>query len=121
MLLAPDATWANWFDLYWLQLPAGERAAYRAVFAGLDPVDLVGRLGAGAYLQLAGADPSRPTPPTPPRSVRRRGDLRRLRRRGAAAPQAKVSVYPDEEHDLGAARTRDDRLAWLAGRLGLPA
>lgn len=107
VLLAPDATWANWFDLYWLQLPAGERAAYRAVFAGLDPVDLVGRLGAGGYLQFAGAD--------------RFVGAETRAAFAAAAPQAKVSVYPDEEHDLGAARTRDDRLAWLAGRLGLPA
>ncbi|MEU9825538.1 alpha/beta hydrolase family protein [Micromonospora chersina] len=107
VLLAPDATWANWFDRYWLQLPAGERAAYRAVFAGLDPVDLVGRLGAGAYLQFAGAD--------------RFVGAETRAAFAAAAPEAKVSVYPDEEHDLGAARTRDDRLAWLAGRLGLPA
>ena len=107
VLLAPDATWANWFDLYWLQLPAGERAAYRAVFAGLDPVDLVGRLGAGAYLQFAGAD--------------RFVGAETRAAFAAAAPQAKVSLYPGEEHDLGAARTRDDRHAWLAGRLGLPA
>ncbi|WP_433310777.1 alpha/beta hydrolase family protein [Micromonospora chersina] len=107
VLLAPDATWANWFDLYWLQLPAGERAAYRTVFAGLDPADLVGRLGAGAYLQFAGAD--------------RFVGAETRAAFAAAAPQAKVSLYPGEEHDLGAARTRDDRHAWLAGRLGLPA
>ncbi|MET7804952.1 alpha/beta hydrolase family protein [Micromonospora chersina] len=107
VLLAPDATWANWFDLYWLQLPEGERAAYRKVFAGLDPVDLVGRLGAGAYLQFAGAD--------------RFVGAETRAAFAAAAPQAKVSLYPGEEHDLNAARTRDDRLAWLAGRLGLAA
>ncbi|MEU9739250.1 dienelactone hydrolase family protein [Micromonospora chersina] len=107
VLLAPDATWANWFDLYWLQLPEGERAAYRTVFAGLDPVDLVGRLGAGAYLQFAGAD--------------RFVGAETRAAFAAAAPQAKVSLYPGEEHDLNAARTRDDRLAWLAGRLRLPA
>ncbi|MFG3580187.1 alpha/beta hydrolase family protein [Micromonospora chersina] len=107
VLLAPDATWANWFDLYWLQLPEGERAAYRTVFAGLDPVDLVGRLGAGAYLQFAGAD--------------RFVGAETRAAFAAAAPQAKASLYPGEEHDLNAARTRDDRLAWLAGRLGLAA
>ncbi|MFG2052749.1 alpha/beta hydrolase family protein [Micromonospora sp. NPDC048930] len=105
VLLAPDATWANWFDRYWLQLPAEEQAAYRAVFAGLDPVDLVGALGAGAYLQFAGAD----------RFV---GPETRAAF-AAAAPQARVSLYPHEEHDLGAAQARDDRLAWLADRLGL--
>ncbi|MFE9689350.1 alpha/beta hydrolase family protein [Micromonospora sp. NPDC005806] len=105
VLLAPDATWANWFDQYWLQLPAGEQAAYRAVFAGLDPVDLVGQLGAGAYLQFAGAD----------RFV---GPETRAAF-AAAAPQARVSLYPREEHDLGATSARDDRVAWLADRLGL--
>ncbi|WP_262285680.1 S9 family peptidase [Micromonospora sp. MA102] len=105
VLLAPDATWANWFDRYWLQLPAGEKEAYRAVFAGLDPVDLVGRLGAGAYFQFAGAD--------------RFVGAETRAAFAAAAPRATVSLYPEEEHDLGAARTRDDRLAWLAGRLGL--
>ncbi|MCW3815231.1 hypothetical protein ONA91_12280 [Micromonospora sp. DR5-3] len=105
VFLAPDATWANWFDLYWLQLPEGERAAYRAVFAGLDPVDLVGRLGAGAYLQFAGGD----------RFV---GPATRAAF-AAAAPQARVSLYPGEEHDLGATSVRDDRLAWLADRLDL--
>ncbi|MFE9655144.1 alpha/beta hydrolase family protein [Micromonospora sp. NPDC006431] len=105
VLLAPDATWANWFYLYWLQLPEGEQAAYRAVFAGLDPVDLVGRLGTGAYLQFAGAD----------RFV---GPATRAAF-AAAAPQARVSLYPREEHDLGATSVRDDRLAWLAQRLDL--
>ncbi|MGR6320413.1 hypothetical protein Q2K19_23780 [Micromonospora soli] len=105
VLLAPDATWANWFDQYWLQLPEGEQAAYRAVFAGLDPVDQVGRLGAGAYLQFAGAD--------------RFVGAETRAAFAAAAPQARVSLYPREEHDLGATGVRDDRIAWLADRLGL--
>ncbi|RNL96323.1 hypothetical protein EFE23_19465 [Micromonospora solifontis] len=105
VLLAPDTTWANWFDLYWLQLPEAQRAAYRAVFAGLDPVDLAGRLGAGAYLQFAAAD--RFVGP----------DTRAAF--AAAAPRARVSLYPGEEHDLGAALVRDDRIAWLADRLDL--
>lgn len=105
VLLAPDATWANWFDRYWLQLPAGERAAYRAVFAGLDPVDQVGQLGAGAYLQFAAED----------RFV---GPETRAAF-ATAAPAARVALYPYEEHDLGGARVRDERVAWLADRLGL--
>ncbi|WP_156313022.1 S9 family peptidase [Micromonospora sp. HK10] len=105
VLLAPDATWANWFDTYWLHLPAGQQAAYRAVFAGLDPVDQVGRLGAGAYLQFAGADRFV--------SAETRAAF------AAAAPRARVSLYPREEHDLAASQARDDRLGWLADRLDL--
>ncbi|MCI4065809.1 hypothetical protein MRQ36_25950 [Micromonospora sp. R77] len=105
VLLAPDATWANWFDRYWLQLPPGQAAAYRAVFAGLDPVDQVQRLGAGAYLQFAAED----------RFV---GPETRAAF-GTAAPAARVALYPHEEHDLGGARVRDERVAWLAVRLGL--
>ena len=105
VLLAPDATWANWFDTYWLHLPAGQQAAYRAVFAGLDPVDQVGRLGAGAYLQFAGAD--------------RFVGAETRAAFAAAAPRARVSLYPGEEHDLGASQVRADRLGWLADRLDL--
>ncbi|SBT42264.1 alpha/beta hydrolase family protein [Micromonospora auratinigra] len=105
VLLASDATWANWFDRYWLQLPEEQRAAYRGVFAGLDPVDLLGRLGDRAYLQFGGADPF-VGPET-------RATLT------AAAPRARVSLYPGEEHDLRAAQVRDDRLAWLAALLDL--
>lgn len=105
VLVAPDATWANWFDTYWLDLPEGEKAGYRAVFAGLDPVELVGRLDDGAYLQFAGAD----------RFV---GPATRAAF-AAAAPEARVSLYEGAWHDLGGADTRDDRAAWLAGRLAL--
>ena len=75
------------------------------MFAGLDPVDVVGPLGAGAYFQFAGDD----------RFV---GPATRAAFT-AAAPAARVSLYERAEHDLGGADTRDDRIAWLAGRLAL--
>jgi dienelactone hydrolase len=104
VLMAPDATWANWFDTYWLGLPDEQKPAYRALFSGLDPVDNVSRLGASVYLQFAGRDPFV--------SEATRTAF------ATANPAAKVSFYERSDHFLQQP-AEDDRLAWLPGQLGL--
>ncbi len=104
VLMAPDATWANWFDQYWLDLPAADKPAYRALFHGLDPVDNAGRLGHALYFQFAGQDIY--VPATTRAAFR------------AAAPAAMVSLYPDADHFLDQAAA-NDRTRWLDARLGL--
>jgi dienelactone hydrolase len=102
VLMAPDATWANWFDTYWLGLPDEQKPAYRALFAGLDPVDNVSRLGGALYLQFAGRDPF--VPPETRAAF------------AAANPAAKVSLYERSDHFLQQP-AEDDRAAWLASHL----
>jgi dienelactone hydrolase len=102
VLMAPDATWANWFDTYWLGLPDEQKPAYRAVFAGLDPVDNVSRLGSALYLQFAGRDIF--VPPETRAAF------------AAANPAAKVSLYERSDHFLQQP-AEDDRAAWLASHL----
>jgi dienelactone hydrolase len=104
VLMAPDATWANWFDTYWLGLPDDQKAAYRALFAGLDPVDNVSRLGSRLYLQFAGRDQF--VPPETRAAF------------AAANPKAKVSLYDRADHFLNQP-AKDDRLAFVEGQLGL--
>jgi dienelactone hydrolase len=104
VFMAGDATWANWFDTYWLGLPDDQKAAYRAVFAGLDPVDNVSRLGGHLFLQWAGRDPFIPA------EVRDAFS--------AANPAARVGFYERADHFLSQ-QARDERTAWLAGELGL--
>jgi dienelactone hydrolase len=53
---APDSLMGNWFATYWLQLEGQPRADYLALFAGLDPVDNVDRLGSHVLFQWAGED-----------------------------------------------------------------
>jgi len=59
-LQALDATWENWFATYWLRLQGAGREQYAGLFAGLSPVDAVGRLaerlGERMLLQWAGND-----------------------------------------------------------------
>jgi hypothetical protein len=104
--MAGDATWANWFDTYWLDLPADRKAAYRALFTQLDPVNQVDGLGSHLYLQWAG----RHQFVTP--EVRAAFS--------AADPQAKVSLYDTALHDL-TEPAQVDRVAWLSTELGLGA
>jgi pimeloyl-ACP methyl ester carboxylesterase len=86
VLMAPDATWANWFDTYWLDLPADAKPAYRALFHGLDPVDNLSRLGPALYLQFGGRDQY---VPAETRTAFANAD-----------PAAKVSLYERAGHFL---------------------
>jgi dienelactone hydrolase len=106
VLMAPDATWANWFDTYWLDLPAATKPSYRALFQGLDPVDNVSRFGPGLYLQFGGRDNF---VPAATRTAFANAD-----------PAAKVSLYEDAGHFLDQP-AKDDRTAWVDARLGLGA
>jgi dienelactone hydrolase len=101
--MAGDATWSNWFAKYFLQVP--ETPQYQAVFAGLDPVDNVRRIGAHLYLQWAGDDFFIPS------AVRDRF--------AAADPAATVSVYDGDDHSLDDQSVYTDRVAWLEDQLGL--
>ena len=104
VLMAPDATWANWFDTYWLGLPDDQKPAYRALFAGLDPVANVSRLGSALYLQFGGRDQFVP--------AETRAAF------AAANPDAKVSFSATADHFLQQP-AKDDRLTWLTTTLHL--
>lgn len=104
VFMAGDATWSNWFALYFLGLDDALRPAYNALFAGLDPLDQVSHLGDRLYLQWAGRDPFIDS------------DVRDAF--GAADPQAKVSLYATAPHFLEEP-AKDDRIAWVLDRLGL--
>jgi dienelactone hydrolase len=103
VFMAGDATWANWFDKYWLGLPADEAVAYRKVFAGLDPVDNIARSNE-VYLQWAGRD------------VYITPEVRAAF--GSAKPKATVSVYPTADHFFDQ-QAKEDRIAWVSSKLGL--
>jgi dienelactone hydrolase len=102
VFMAGDATWANWFETYFVDVP--DHAAYEALFAGLDPVDNVSRLGSHLYFQWAGQDQFVPA------AVRGRF--------ATANPAAKVSLYPSARHSLDQ-HAKDDRLVWVDDQLGL--
>jgi dienelactone hydrolase len=102
VFMAGDATWANWFVTYFVDVP--DPVAYAKLFAGLDPVDNVSRLGAHLYFQWAGQDQF--VSPA-------------VRDRFAAAdPAAKVTLYPNAKHGLDQ-HAKDDRTPWLYAELGL--
>lgn len=103
VFMAGDATWSNWFARFFLGVP--NTPQYNALFAGLDPVDNVRRLGPHLYLQWAGEDFFIPA---------------EIHDRFAAAnPAAKVSVYAGHDHTLDDLRVHDDRTAWLLDELRL--
>jgi dienelactone hydrolase len=103
VFMAGDATWADWFSIFFLSLDSVP-PAYNALFAGLDPVDNVSRMRAHLYFQWSGQDPF----VTP--------DVRAAFE--AADPQAKVSLYPDAGHFLDQ-NAKDERIPWVLDELGL--
>jgi dienelactone hydrolase len=103
VFMAGDATWANWFDTFWLGLPADQTVAYRKVFAGLDPVDNVAKAN-DVYFQWAGRD------------IFVTPEVRAAF--SAAKPSAKVSLYEKADHFLNQP-AKDDRLTWVSSELGL--
>jgi dienelactone hydrolase len=103
VFMAGDATWANWFDKFWLGLPADQTVAYRKVFAGLDPVDNVAQ-AEEVYFQWAGRD------------IFVTPEVRAAF--SAAKPKATVTLYDHADHFLDQ-QAKDDRLAWVSSRLGL--
>ena len=103
VLMAPDATFANWFVKYLLG-GRGSASDYQAAFAPLDPVNYVGEAGAAPVLfQFAKSDPYVP------------GYI--ADKFVEAAPGAEEGDY-DGGHELDD-KARADRLAWLREKLGL--
>ena len=103
VLMAPDATFANWFVKYLLG-GRGSATEYQQQFAPLDPVANVGDAAPGSvFFQFGKSDPYVP------------GYI--ADKFTEAAPDAKVSDY-DGGHELDA-KARADRLAWLREKLGL--
>jgi dienelactone hydrolase len=101
---APDSLWGNWFATYWLGLEGQARADYYALFAGLDPVDHVSRLGSHVFFQWAGRDEF------VPEEVRNAFT--------AANAQAQSILYPNADHQL-TDRAIVDLTAFLQAQFGL--
>ncbi len=104
VLATPDATWGHWFVKYWLGFTGSRAARYKALFASLQPVRHVARLGGNELFQWAGKDIFV--------SARVRKQF------AAAAPLAPVDFFPNADHQLDTA-AQIDRDAFLAGELGL--
>jgi dienelactone hydrolase len=103
VLMAPDATFANWFVKSLLG-GRGSASEYQAAFVPLDPVNYVGEAGAAPVLfQFAKSDPYVP------------GYI--ADKFVEAAPDAEEGDY-DGGHELND-KARADRLAWLRENLGL--
>ncbi|MEP7022912.1 MAG: hypothetical protein ABJB47_03690 [Actinomycetota bacterium] len=105
VLATPDATWGHWFVKYWLGYTGQRAAHYDALFAGLQPVRHVSRLGARELFQWAGQDIFV--------SAKVRREFARQ------APQARVHLYRTSDHQLTDA-AQADRDAFLSRQLGLP-
>jgi dienelactone hydrolase len=104
VLATPDATWGHWFAKYWLGYRHDREAGYDALFAALQPVDNVSRLGSRALFQWAGHDMFV--------SAGVRGQF------AHASPLAAVDLYGDADHQL-TTQAQTDRDAFLEHVLNL--
>ena len=104
VLAAPDATWGHWFVKYWLGFTGHKAAAYKSIFAGLQPVGHVARLGRHELFQWAGQDIFV--------SARVRQEF------AQHAPHARVKLYPGADHQM-TDQAQADRDAFLTRELGL--
>jgi dienelactone hydrolase len=102
--ITPDATWGNWFVKYWLGYTGDRAADYQALFASLDPIGHVNRLGSHLFLQFADHDIFI--------------DAATRQAFMAAAPHAAVVVYP-ADHSVMVQTAKDQRDSWLAWQLRL--
>jgi dienelactone hydrolase len=104
VLAAPDATWGHWFVKYWLGFTGAKASHYKALFASLQPVTHVARLGSNELFQWAGQDIFI--------SARVRQEFARH------APDARVKLYKDSDHQL-TDQAQADRDAFLTRELHL--
>ena len=103
VLVALDAQWANWFNLFWIGLEGDAATAYYKVFHGLDPVDNVRRLGDRLMIQWSDDDFFIPA---------------EIRARFAeAAPAAVAKTYTRTDHSMDLTTIETDRVAFLASKL----
>ncbi len=106
ILMAPDATYFNWFNKYWLGLEGAEADAYDALLAPYDPIQYVGHAPAGGVLfQFSAHDQYVST------------DVREALVAAASEPKTALTYQHAGHHLNGAARR--DRDAWLTEKLGL--
>lgn len=103
VLMAPDATFSNWFIKYFV--PSASKPELDRAFAPLEPVNNVGDAApASVFFQFARSDPYVP------------GYI--AERLTQAASELKKAESYDGGHELDDA-ARKDRLAWLRRELGL--
>jgi dienelactone hydrolase len=104
VLATPDATWGHWFVKYWLGYTGRRATRYDALFASLQPVRQVSRLGRRELFQWAGQDIFVSA------AVRKQF--------AHAAPHARVELYPTSDHQLTSG-AQADRDTFLRHQLGL--
>jgi len=103
--MTPDSTWQNWFVQYFHVVSAGDVAGYAQSMADLDPVSRIPSVTAPVLLQFGTAD-----------FYVSGEDATAL---ANAAPGGTLIHSYDVGHLLNR-QARDDRDAWLLGKLGIP-
>ncbi len=106
VVLAADATWANWFITFFLDLPPSETGPYAASLSSLDPIRYISHgPSGGSLLQYATEDFFIPNDVA--------GSMA-----GQAGPNSTFLTY-DTDHELALPQVRSDRDAFLVQTLSL--